>query len=405
MFWLGLAARNALRNTRRSGLTAATVLVGTACLVVSLAWLQGLGGGVLRNVAAVIGEARVVAPGYAQREALHPLYENLPASDPLVAAIEAEGLRAWPLLRAPVMASVGDTVGETFCEIVGAPASYYQEILELPERLTVGRLPAAPDEGLLGVVLAEELGAGPGDEVIFLGQTQDGSISPIKIQVAGLVAVGNVVSDRQAFLDIERLRWMTDIPDGALELVVYSDGLPPHVLVERLRALPALEGLTVESWAQREPYATLGFTVQLVTWLLGGAIVLVAALGVLNTMMMSVLERTAEIGVLRAMGLGRAGVVALFLIEALVIGGAGALAGLALGWGPARWFEIHGLPIGAQVSTRVSMPVDTTLFAETSLELALFAVALGVGMAALGAVTPALRAARISPVEAMRARR
>ena len=139
--------------------------------------------------------------------------------------------------------------------------------------------------------------------------------------------------------------------------------------------------------------------------MLAGSIVFITALGVLNTMLMSVLERTSEVGVLRALGMGRAAVVFLFVVEALVIGVLGALPGVVLGAIVSFFLERDGIEMGEKISSQVSMPISTTFRADLSLEVTLISFALGLSMAALGALLPSIRAAGIQPVDAMRSHR
>jgi putative ABC transport system permease protein len=137
-----------------------------------------------------------------------------------------------------------------------------------------------------------------------------------------------------------------------------------------------------------------------------GVIVFITALGVLNTMLMSVLERTAEIGVLRALGMKGRAIVALFFVEALAIGAVGGAVGVFLGSLAALRLEAVGMDLGAAADKMpATLPVNRVLHADWTPEIALLAFALGLLMALLGAALPSLRATAIQPVIAMRSRR
>lgn len=408
MWLIRLALRNALRNTRRTALTATTILLGTALLTIGVSWVNGILGDMLDSVAGLLGEVRLVTPAYLEREALNPLYENIPQSGPVVAALEAEGVRAYPMIRTGAVVSVGEEIGEDFAIVLGAERAYFTEVLDLDQKLSAGSIPAElGQQCLIGSRLAQDLGAGPGAELLLLGQTQDGSLSPILATVAAVVEAGNAVGNRQVYLDLERARYMADIPEGALEILIYSDSAVQQSadLAARLRAVPALEPYAVQAWLERPPFNEFLPLINAVMGILIGSIVFIAALGVLNTMLMSVLERTAEIGVMRAMGLSGPAAVALFVLEAAGIGLIGAVLGAALGGLGATWMETHGLNMGDRVLKDIAMPVSTTLYADFTPSVALGAVALGVLMAVLGALLPSVRAAGIQPVDAMRSRR
>ncbi|MCP4804289.1 MAG: ABC transporter permease [Proteobacteria bacterium] len=409
MVWfLNLALRNVFRNTRRSLLTAATVFFGTAVLTIGLSWITGVLGGVIDNIAANAGEIRVVTPEFEAREQLMPLHLNIVDSAPVVEAIEAEGMRAWPLIRTGATATVGEEIGEVFCQVVGAPTDWMVTALELDTKLADGRfIEAELGETVIGTALAEDLGAVVGDELVLLGQTQDGSISPVKADIVGIVDTGNIVGNRQAFLSIEQMRWMADMDGGAVEIMVQSDADvgDARLTAESLRTVPGLEGLTVQAWNERDPYGAIYDINKAILYVLAGAIVFITALGVLNTMMMSVLERTGEIGVLRAMGMKTGTVVSMFVLEAWCIGTLGSLLGVLVGSGPAWLLETNGIELGADVASKVTMPVNTTFYGDLSIEIVGLSFVLGMAIAVLGAFIPSLRATAIEPVDAMRSRR
>jgi putative ABC transport system permease protein len=158
----------------------------------------------------------------------------------------------------------------------------------------------------------------------------------------------------------------------------------------------------VQAWSEREPWKSVASSVSGVQSVIVVIFVLLTALGIWNTMMMSVLERTHEIGVLRAMGLSRAGTVGLFVGEALTIAVAGGLLGVALGVYPAWWLETHGIRIGERTAASVSLGISEVVRGDLTGAIVAAAFALGLLMALLGSLVPALRAASIAPVSAMR---
>ena len=422
---LRLALRNALRNARRSALTAATVLLGCALLTVGLAWVLGIQGNFIDASVRANGHVRLVSEAYDLRERIQPLYENLPETDPLIAALkEVEHVReVYPRIQVGVVASVDGEIGEVFGQVVGAPLPYFDAVLDLKPRVTDGAWFEGEGKGqaLIGRALAETMGVSAGDEAIFIGQTQDGSPSPIKVTVAAVVDTGNGLFDKQVFVPLAQARWLTDIPDGAIELLLFGDNPPDasritRALEPRLEALATefeltdIEGeptgFAVSSWKTREPFASLLLFARIIMGAIAGIIVFITALGVLNTMLMSVLERTAEIGVLRAMGMKVRAVVLMFVLEALTISSIGGFIGVILGSGVAIVMERYGVDLGATASDLPdTIPANSTLYPDWSPEIALAAFGLGLLMAFIGAASPALRAARIQPVTAMRARR
>lgn len=410
MLILSLAIRNAARNRRRSTLTALTVVFGVAFLTLGMAWIQGVLGDALDGAAFFAGHVRVVEEDYAKKEALFPLDENLAETDPLVeAAGRTPGVTgAWPRISMPVTVTAGEELGEVFGLVQGAPLDWYTEILELDDHIADGRMLTRDGEVVIGTTVRDQTGAKVGDELVLLGQTQDGSMSPLKVTVVGVYDLGSKPQNRLLYLTLEQARWMADIPDGALEVLVYAASRAEAVdLAARMRAEPAFAGTAVQAWSERAPYdAMLPFT-NTIRGIAAGSIVFITALGVLNTMLMSVLERTAEIGVLRAMGLKRPQTVALFVVEAIGIAAVGGVVGAAIGGLIGYlWLERVGIDLGTAADKFPgAIPVNSTVYGEVDAAMLGQALLLGLVMAILGGALPALRAARIEPVEAMRTRR
>src|SRR5262245_29651160 len=131
---------------------------------------------------------------------------------------------------------------------------------------------------------------------------------------------------------------------------------------------------------------------------LAGVAVFVAALGIVNTMVMSVLERTREIGLMKALGARSSDVAALFLVESGVLGLAGGVLGVALSVGLGAIGNWSGRRI---IEDRLLMPFDGQLFV-TPWWLAASGLAFSVAVGLVAALIPALRAARVDPVRALR---
>lgn len=405
-----LALRNLGRNRRRTALTVLMVTAGTALLTMALSMVNGLIFTALERAAAQAGHVRVVDPDYARREQLFPLAENLPDSAPVVAAVQgAPGvLNAVPHIAMGVTVALADQeIGEKFVLLHGAPEAYYRDVLALPDYLVAGVMPVGDDEALLGRAFADELGAGVGSELLVLGQTQDGSMSPARLRLSGIVDLGSAMQNRQLFVSMEKARWMADIPGGSTEVLIQLDHYRRGKEVAAgLRALPALQGLEVQAWNERSPFDQIEAFFSTIRVIVASMIVFITGLGVLNTMLMSVLERTAEIGVLRAFGLRTWQTVALFFLEAAAIAAVGGAVGVGVGGSIAGILGRVGINLGEGTSKLpAALPIHETIYPAPTPEILATAFLLGLAMALVGGIVPAWRAAGIAPVEAMRHRR
>ncbi len=412
MLWIRLALRNAQRNKRRTLLTAGTVLAATALLTVVLAYMTGVLGSVIKDVTAASGHIRIVTRAFEAREELHPLNENIVAVEEVVAAARAVPgvVDAQPRIVAGVVITADEEIGDEFALVTGATERYYRERLRGPEHLAAGVwLSGKPKEVVVGRRVAARLGAQIGAEILMLGQTQYGSMSPVTAELVGVVG-GNAALDEQVFLPLSELQWLTDMPGGALEVLVYGPGRERWQLasiVEQLQATPELAQMAASAWYEREPWLSMMGMMDGIMGFVQFFIIFLAALAIFNTMSMSVLERTGEIGVMRAMGLTRPRALGLFLVESIFIGLLGSAAGVALGSLGGWYLETYGVTLGEDLVAKMgsTFPMKATVYADLSLATVVTAVVLGVVISVLGAILPALRASSIQPVLAMRARR
>jgi len=163
--------------------------------------------------------------------------------------------------------------------------------------------------------------------------------------------------------------------------------------------------MLVQPWSEREPWAGMVAMMSVITYIIIIIIVFITSLGVWNTMTISVMERTGEIGVLRALGMKRMAAVSLFVMEAMMIGIIGGVLGVLLGGLPAYYLEVVGVSIPENVVENMDVPFQTTIRADLNAFVVWVTFMTAAAMAFLGSALPALRAALIQPVEAMRARR
>lgn len=402
-----LALLGATRKPARTLLTAGMILFGTALVILATSWIGGVWQEMVTATTRQMGDVRVVTTAFERRAALLPLYENIAEVGPVLTALEAvEGVTgAYPSIETPVMFSIGEEIGEHFALAIGADERWYRDRAELDSALIAGRW-LERDEGelVLGRTLAERVGAKVGDEVLVLGQTQDGALSPVKGALVGIVDGGNALANQRIYLSLQAMRYLADMEGGALSVLVYGeDSDDAAALAASLRPLPALAGLHISAWNERSPMDGITAGMGLVRSVLTFVVVFLAALGVWNTMMMSVLERTAEVGVMRAMGLTRLGSVLLFVGEAVAIAILGGSAGVAVGAAVTLFLADRGVRIGDQITSQIGsdIPMIQELHPVLLPETLAQAFLLGLAIAVLGSLLPAIRAAAIQPHEAM----
>ncbi len=430
---LAMAWRNLWRHRIRSLLTALAMAIGVAVCMWILALYAGMFG-TLREIVIdrQISHLQVHDADFVGRRGM---YDTVP--DKAVATIQEVGGVREVAPRLYGQALLGTESRTTGAQLVGIVPEQERLTSHLHETVRAGRfLGEAGREVVLGRALAEELEVQVGDEVVAVTQDAMGGIGNDLYAVVGLVETGDTAIDRAgAFLHIEDLQTLLVLDGQIHEIRVLGEDDATDVIgpletrIEQAlaAALPAPEapdaaeatdtdagprvpaeaaGLAVRPWWQVNPMAATMFDAQGVSQFFVLFIVFgLAALGVVNTMLMSVFERTRELGVIRALGMRPAEVVLLIVLEAALLAvlatGMGLVLGLLLdawivGWGID--FEIaegEGFSAGGfSLPPRLYGAITVGSIVQPVVGAFVFAV--------LAALYPAIRAARLRPVDAIR---
>ncbi len=253
---------------------------------------------------------------------------------------------------------------------------------EFPERQFVivsGRRPG-PNEVVLGDSAAAALHLHPGDAITIAGHT---------LQVSGIYHSGNSFEDGGVVAQLERVQHWAGRPGELTSIaVIVQPGASTSQVAARLeRRYSGLVAVT--NPGQAIQVDTTSKLLISAGWVFSVVALLVGGIGVTNTMAMSVMERSQEIGVLRAVGWPARRVAGVILGEALAICLLALAFGLLLGWIAAQLLVARGA-----LSDLVSPVFGPSVFAWG------LAFSLGVGM--LGAIYPVIRAVRLNPIEALR---
>ncbi len=402
-----MAWRNIWRNQRRTWVTVAAM--GLA-LWVELNY-SGLVTGMLQNmqddfVQLETGDLQVHTPTYLERPSLH---EVLPDADAILERIEGLGYPAAPrLLGGGLAASAEFSSGIT---LRGLDPVREARITRLAQHVKPGGAwldPADPKGVVIGQGLARALSVGVGGELVVLSQGTDGSMCNDLYTVRGVLGSVAAGTDRgTVFLLADSFRELMVLPLGAHEIVVRR---PPEVLLDTAKAAVAGvagDGARVMTWREIQPVVgQMLDSTQVFMSVIYVIIYLAVAILVLNAMLMAVFERIREFGVLKALGAGPFRVFALILVESLLQAAVAVVAGglIAL---PTTWFiSTHGIDMGSvggiDMMGVVMRPVWKGIYTVEGLSLP---VVLLLVIVVLAVLYPALKAARIQPVEAMRNQR
>jgi ABC-type lipoprotein release transport system permease subunit len=401
--FLRIAFRNIFRQRRRTLLTMLTMLGGFVLCSFSIAWIDGSYSNVIdmftRNR---LGHIQLHHHEYVDRPSL---YRNIGDYRRLGAVLESvPRVEAWaPRVYSAGLASVGEkTAG---IEVVGIDPGREESATRFEKKIAAGAgLPAeAAGQALLGRGLARRLAASPGAAVVIVSQGADGSIANDRYQVVGIVESGDdMVDQRSLYLHLHDAQELLVLEGRVHELVVIADSIRRlDALAQSIRTRIDRPELVVETWVEfAKSFHDAMRADQQGNWISLAIIVMLVAIGVLNTVLMSVLERTREYGLLRAMGTAPTQVFGLVVSEVLVMSLLASAIGVVLALILNYWLSIQGVPMPVEID--YGGVTFTEMYTEVNLRSYAIPLACVVLSALLVSVLPAIKAARTRPAVAMR---
>lgn len=392
-----------LRDARgQTALILAAVSVGVAVIVFLSALINGLQSSLIDKTLGSQSHVTLRVP----RETPRPLVDATPeraiARQVQVAPERLRSIDQWPAVVAslarlegvtavsPMVTGAGTAVrGEAKRPITvrGIEPELFRRIIDVPRRMVAGRFDPGGGSVAIGSVLAADLGVGLGDTVRIV--TAEG-VSDV-VRISGVFSLGNMGVDKTWVLtSLRHAQSLFALAGGVtgLELKVGDVFEADAVADEAQRRT----GLAAESWMRVNAELLVGLSAQSSSKTMIQFFVVVAvALGIASVLIVSVVQKSREIGILRAFGTPARRILAIFLTEGAVLGLVGSFFGSALGRLLARFFEtVARNPDGGP---KFPVVLDVPLYVSASL------LATVVGLAA--AVAPALRASRLDPATAI----
>lgn len=402
-----LAFRNLLRNPRRTLITSLAVAGGLGLMVFAINLAAGQYQTMLKNgISTLAGHVVVQAPGWqAERKAelLVPDAEAIAAELRAAYPEQIVTTRLWVdgLLTSPT-SSAG-------VAITGVDPAAEALVSRLDDQIVEGTWLTGGDKGLLvGAVLAKTLGVGIGDKIVYMGQHGGGDMVSRLFRVEGIFRTG--ASDIDGFVAYATVAGTRELVGGgpvAHQVALHLED-PDLSDAARARVRTLLEDRPVEVLGWREAIPEVNGFIQVdrrsndvIMSMLG----VIVAIGVLNTVLMSVMERVREFGVLMAIGMRPGRVATMVLLEGLLLGLIGVAAGVVVGCVASYPLVTDGFDMtkftGGETFTMSGVAMDTIMYADWDpVRIGKYAVA-GVLLTVLAAAWPAWRVTHFQPIEAL----
>jgi lipoprotein-releasing system permease protein len=275
--------------------------------------------------------------------------------------------------------------------LAGVDLDRYDRIVHLRSKVVEGVARLEPGECIIGRELADDLGVRVGDRVGIVAGGVSGNVTDA-LRVTALVDLGvRELNRRTVIVPLRAAQSLVGLPGGAthLDIALVDVWAAPALAVELARRFP----YKAESWQEANAQLVSALNAQSVsTALIRGVVMVVVVLGIASVLVVSVVQKRREIGILRAMGATQGQVLRVFLLQGAIVGAIGSALGVllavALIWAFTNFVRgSDGLPL-----------FSITLAPALALRIAALATLCGV----LAAVAPARRAAALDPAQAIR---
>jgi ABC-type lipoprotein release transport system permease subunit len=404
---LRLAWRNLWRYKRRTWLTVGAMIFSNALLVFSISLQFGSYDMMINNtLQAFTGHIQVQHEGYQQDPKMRLVVPDIVAmADSLRAALGSNEVAA----RGAGFALVSSTDRSYGLQILGVEPGFEPNVSTIPGLVKQGRYLNADSyaEIVIGSVLARNLKVTLGDEITFLGSGRDDSFAAGVANIVGIFETGSADIDRN--MAQVSLAYFQDsfAMEGSGHSIVLRAASIDGVPALRARVEDQVAGndkLVVLNWETLQPGLKQAIQADLTSaWFMYSVLIVLVAFSVLNTQLMSVLERTREFGTMMALGLKPSRLARLVMTETAMMAGLGLAIGVLIGFIITYYLSVVGFSYPGMEEMAARFNLSDRMYPDVSM----LSLVLGPGIVAIGcllaAVYPARRLYVLLPIEAMRA--
>ena len=404
-FLFTLALKNILRYKRRTILTFLVLSVGVCLFIFVTGIYDGMEEETVANyVNFESGHLQVVNESFDEDA---PFSSSNFLADPskVRAALDKTEFVTAQAGRVQFPAEADNGVDSMPCLVTGIDPAGDRKVFDLTNYLTSGSLKMpGPGSVFLGAGLAGDLGVGLKGTFYLTFRNEAGMIDSVPLTVAGLLdAPDPMIKSGGVIVTMAEAARFLGRPSVSFIAVKIRDWRRDKKYAAKLEAL--LPGYKVRTWHEMaQAVLAVSATKQKFSSAIILFLILIAIVGIVNTMLMSVFEKTREIGMMKALGMRDRDVLRLFLFEGTLIGTIGALCGLIGGCLLNWYFAVHGLDFtsmakGIDVS---SLRMGTIIYSSWNIPAVVMSFVMCVGLSLLASWYPAKKAVSMEPAECLR---
>ncbi len=414
--FLRIAFRNIFRQRNRTIITFLSIAVGLGLMIVAVSLYNGIDSQALNTIIDTqTAHLKIFAQGYGQEMDEYPL--NITISHPQkIEEIlkETKNIVSYES-RIVFLATLIKETNEIPCTGIGIDIEAVPGAFNFRSYISKNDIIENNDQAMLvGCDLAGDVGLEKGDvlSVRMISSTEEFSWNVLDLEVKGLARTRNPQIDRTTiYVPLPVVQESLGLGENVTEIAVRlknrrQASKVKETLIKELndagqlyeiKSYQDLASDFLKFRKMRSRYRSVVFII----------ILIIATLGITNTMLMAVFERTREIGILAAMGMRKKELMTLFILEGTFIGFFGSLAACILGGLSGLYLEVKGINIsflGEGMSEFASSiyPIKDVFYGDVTLSILLFVLIFGTIIAAVASVYPAYKAARLQPTDALR---
>jgi len=402
MIWT-ISWRNIWRNKKRSGILLAAVTFGLWAGLLTTGIFNGMALQMVRTaIDTRTAHIQIHTVGFvAHRE----ITAVLPEGDDVLDRVRTTNGVAHVVGRSVVPGMGCSASSGTNVLLYGVVPDAEARLSTIPEKIIDGKYFGGTTRNacVIGQKLAEKLGLSVGNKIIINGQAPDGSITGSAFRIVGVYKTVSSEFDKTAvFARVQDVDRDFELNGAIHEIAVRTGGVDK---VDQLRDVlsAAMPHLEVETWDQLEPEVGVMTTMSRQMSRIFMVIIMIALIfAITNTMLMGVLERIRELGVLLSLGMRQRIVFAMILIETVLLSALGGVLGILTGGVSITALGRTGIDLSVVAAGLESAGMDSILYPElTYMEYPVVGLLVLI-TAILGALYPGLKATRLDPVEAIR---
>lgn len=399
-----MAWRNIWRNKMRSMVIILSIAIGLFAGIAVLALYEGMIKSRVRTVIdAEVGHLQLHDSSF--KKDYDPRFLLINGNEIVKALNEMPAVRlAGP--RSITNGMLATATGSTGVQINGMNPDLEYELSKLKQKIVAGKEfdVKKKNEIMIGKKLAAKMKLNPGSKLVLTFTDTSGNMVSGAFKVAAVYQSDNApLDERNVYVHKKDINNLMGTGDAFHEIAILlkNDGDVETIKQQLISSYPAC---LVESWQDISPETDLMVkTTNQYSYIIMVIIMFALAFGIVNTMLMAILDRTREIGMMVALGTNRIRIFLLVLLETFFLTLAGTPVGILVGWLVSAWYNKHGLDLsGMGREMMSSFGFGTIIYPEFPADKLAGVLLIVGGTAILSCIFPAMKALNLKPVDALR---